>query len=96
MLDDTNLDLKLVSFSSSSPPYTLGKVRFALERAEKEDTNKRLKETKVDDEAYATGCPSCLLYVLVSKTNPKCPRCNMTIPSATILKKPRIDLNITI
>ncbi|KAI3804699.1 hypothetical protein L1987_26437 [Smallanthus sonchifolius] len=103
LLDDTNLDLKLVSLSASSPPYTLGEVKFALERAEKEHTKKRsismsktFKETNNDDEAYAAGCPSCLLYVLISSRNPKCPRCNMTVPSPTHMKKPRIDLNITI
>ncbi|KAK1430883.1 hypothetical protein QVD17_13975 [Tagetes erecta] len=105
ILDDTNLDLKLVSLSASSPPYTLGKVKFALERAEKEHTKKRsismsksLKETNVDDETYAAGCPSCLLYVLISRRNPKCPRCNMIVPcmSPTSMKKPRIDLNINI
>ncbi|KAI3755975.1 hypothetical protein L1987_55786 [Smallanthus sonchifolius] len=104
LLDDTNLDLKLVSLSAaSSPPYTLGEVKFALERVEKEHTKKRsisvsksFKETNIDDEAYAAGCPSCLFYVLISSRNPKCPRCNMTVPSPTHVKKPRIDLNITI
>ncbi|KAK9077655.1 hypothetical protein SSX86_005992 [Deinandra increscens subsp. villosa] len=58
--------------------------------------SKSLEETSgVDDEAYAAGCPSCLLYVLISRSNPKCPRCNMALPP-TNMKKPRIDLNITI
>nr|XP_043630840.1 protein GL2-INTERACTING REPRESSOR 1-like [Erigeron canadensis] len=104
LLNDTSLDLKLVSISSSSPPpYTLGKVKFALERAEKEMITKKrsistssFKETKVDNEAYAAGCPSCLLYVLISRTNPKCPSCNMIVPSTTTIKKPRIDLSFTI
>ncbi|KAK1440110.1 hypothetical protein QVD17_05935 [Tagetes erecta] len=47
-------------------------------------------------QAYAAGCPSCLLYVLISRSNPRCPRCNMTVPSPTAMKKPRIDLNISI
>lgn len=104
LFDDTNLDLNLVYFSSSTP-YTLGKVKFALERAQKEDTKKRwssLKETTtttkvvVNDETYTAGCPSCLLYVLISRNNPRCPRCNIIVPSPNSLKKPRIDLNITI
>lgn len=41
----------------------------------------------------AAGCPSCLLYILISKTNPKCPRCNTLVVPARPLKKPRIDLN---
>ncbi|KAK1417950.1 hypothetical protein QVD17_27086 [Tagetes erecta] len=105
ILEDTHIDLNLnlVTLSSSSQPYTLGNVKHALERAEREHTRKRLNSmskssTTIDaDEAYATGCPSCLLYVLISSSNPKCPRCNMTlIPSPTTIKKPRIDLNITI
>ncbi|KAK9156324.1 hypothetical protein Sjap_003804 [Stephania japonica] len=44
---------------------------------------------------FATGCSNCLMYVLMSKTNPKCPRCNtfVVVQSAVINKKPRIDLN---
>ncbi|WOG97933.1 hypothetical protein DCAR_0417274 [Daucus carota subsp. sativus] len=44
--------------------------------------------------SFAAGCPSCLLYVLLSKSNPRCPRCNMIVPSPMPLKKPRIDLNL--
>ncbi|XP_071725766.1 uncharacterized protein [Rutidosis leptorrhynchoides] len=128
LFDDASLDLNLVNISSSPPAYrsvcTLDKVKFALERAEKETLRKRsisvskscsspnsnssssVKETMVtedddDDnekscEAYAAGCPNCLLYVLISRSNPKCPRCDMTVPSPTVMKKPRIDLNISI
>ncbi|KAK4753112.1 hypothetical protein SAY87_021910 [Trapa incisa] len=41
----------------------------------------------------ATGCPSCLAYVLVCDSNPKCPGCNIRVP---VQKKARIDLNISI
>ncbi|KAK1378896.1 SacI homology domain-containing protein / WW domain-containing protein [Heracleum sosnowskyi] len=44
--------------------------------------------------SFAAGCPSCLLYVLLSKSNPRCPRCNMVVPLPMPLKKPRIDLNL--
>lgn len=128
LFDDSSLDLNLVNLSSSPPAYrsvcTLDKVKFALERAERETIKKRsismskssssptsnssssVKETIVNDDnddhddrssqAYAAGCPSCLLYVLISRSNPRCPRCNMTVPSPTAMKKPRIDLNISI
>ncbi|XP_059666689.1 uncharacterized protein LOC132312364 [Cornus florida] len=130
LLDDTNLDLKLVppSSPSSSPKClhsnyqsvcTLDKVKFALEKAEKETLRKRsisiskssspplsssssIKETKMDYEekssssSFAAGCPSCLLYVLISKSNPKCPRCNRIVPPPMAVKRPRIDLNISI
>ncbi|KAK9267745.1 hypothetical protein L1049_010178 [Liquidambar formosana] len=45
---------------------------------------------------FAAGCPGCLLYVLTSKTNPKCPRCGSIVPSPAVTKKPRIDLNATL
>lgn len=124
LFDDTSLDLKLVQLSppQSSSNYqsvcTLDKVKYALERAEKEMIRKRsismsqssspsnssssVKETENMDcgdrssASFAAGCPSCLLYVLISKSNPRCPRCNMIVPSPMPSKKPRIDLNLAI
>ncbi|XP_010247282.1 PREDICTED: uncharacterized protein LOC104590351 [Nelumbo nucifera] len=68
--------------SSSSP------VRCSLSSPSIRD------EDETDDEKrlFAAGCPGCLLYVLISKRNPKCPRCDSVVPSP-VLKKPRIDLN---
>ncbi|CAN0901928.1 hypothetical protein LINGRAHAP2_LOCUS21699 [Linum grandiflorum] len=43
----------------------------------------------------AAGCPGCLSYVLVMKNNPKCPRCNSIVPMPA-MKKPRLDLNMSI
>lgn len=132
LFDDTSLDLKLLptsassasSASASSSSYqsvcTLDKVKFALERAEKETIRKRsismskssssppsnssssIKDGDFDDDqekssaTLAAGCPSCLLYVLISKGNPKCPRCGTVVPLPATAKKPRIDLNISI
>ncbi|XP_059654668.1 uncharacterized protein LOC132301436 [Cornus florida] len=60
-----------------------------------------IREIEMDHEeksssSFAAGCPSCLLYVLISKSNPKCPRCNVIVPSPVAMKKPRIHLNISI
>ncbi|PKU76252.1 uncharacterized protein LOC110098004 [Dendrobium catenatum] len=41
----------------------------------------------------AAACPSCLLYVLVSKAIPRCPRCDSHVPLAFIPKKHKFDLN---
>ncbi|KAG0471155.1 hypothetical protein HPP92_015701 [Vanilla planifolia] len=41
----------------------------------------------------AAGCPCCLLYVLVSTTDPRCPRCGSQVPIPAMRKKTRIDLN---
>ncbi|KAJ9164457.1 hypothetical protein P3X46_024032 [Hevea brasiliensis] len=125
LFDESNLELKLVS-SSSSTKYqsvcTLDKVKSALERAEKEPIRKRSSLWKsqlspsyssssssireIPEEEYeekpvsaiasvAAGCPVCLSYVLIMKSNPMCPRCNSVVP-VPMLKKPRIDLNISI
>ncbi|XP_047939169.1 uncharacterized protein LOC125186767 [Salvia hispanica] len=89
---------------------TLDKVKSALERAEKETVRKRsismskssnssssdLDQEERSSSSFAAGCPSCLLYVLISSNNPKCPRCNSNVPLPLAAKKPRIDLNISI
>ncbi|CAA3007635.1 Hypothetical predicted protein [Olea europaea subsp. europaea] len=121
--DDANLDLKLVLSSSNSVKSsnyqsvcTLDKVKFALERAEKESLMKQsmsksksssshsnstssTKDSETDKEkssaSFASGCPRCLLYVLISESNPLCPRCNCVVPLSMAVKKPRIDLNIS-
>ncbi|XP_074565757.1 uncharacterized protein LOC141822219 [Curcuma longa] len=46
----------------------------------------------------ATGCPGCLSYVLISKGNPRCPRCDSLVappPLPPPHKKPRITLNFS-
>ncbi|CAL0326407.1 unnamed protein product [Lupinus luteus] len=59
-----------------------------------------MKETQEEESdlissPMAIGCPSCLSYVLIMKNNLKCPRCNNAVPFPS-MKKPRIDLNISI
>ncbi|URE32404.1 hypothetical protein MUK42_04334 [Musa troglodytarum] len=40
------------------------------------------------------GCPVCLLYVLVSAVDPRCPRCAAHVPVHNEPKKrPKFDLN---
>ncbi|CAI9760321.1 unnamed protein product [Fraxinus pennsylvanica] len=65
------------------------------------NSSSSVKDSDIDYEekssgSLAAGCPSCLIYVLISKSNPKCPRCNSIVPSPVVVKKPRIDLNISI
>ncbi|PKA61950.1 hypothetical protein AXF42_Ash019156 [Apostasia shenzhenica] len=43
----------------------------------------------------AAACPSCLLYVLISKSSPRCPRCDLHVPIPFASKKPKFDLNIS-
>ncbi|KAF8082201.1 hypothetical protein N665_0844s0015 [Sinapis alba] len=94
--------------SSFQSVCTLDKVKSALERAGKvsSGTLKKRKSPEEDDvcdqtasaaasSPVAVGCPGCLSYVLVMKNNPKCPRCHsfVALPS---LKRPKIDLNISV
>lgn len=94
--DATNsMDLNLRYYSSTPSRYqsvcTLDKVKFALERAEKETLKKRSSSSPSSQ--IPAACPGCLPYVIASTTNPRCPRCNSIVPSAMAVKKPRIDLN---
>ncbi|MBA0779242.1 hypothetical protein Gotri_003512 [Gossypium trilobum] len=105
----TSLDLKLQSCSTPSPYQsvcTLDKVKHALERAEKGGNMKKRSSSPPPPPSsppatsssstprmFAAACPGCLLYVIASNTNPRCPRCNSFVPSSLPMKKPRIDLN---
>ncbi|KAL6894525.1 hypothetical protein ACP4OV_008623 [Aristida adscensionis] len=44
----------------------------------------------------AAACPRCFLYVLISRSDPRCPRCESHVPAPApaAAKKPRIDLNV--
>ncbi|CAL9104245.1 unnamed protein product [Musa textilis] len=62
-------------------------------------STKRRAPTSPDEDGAAgstmavAACPVCLLYVLVSKSDPRCPRCAAHVPVNDLKKKPRIDLN---
>ncbi|CAN6323102.1 unnamed protein product [Urochloa humidicola] len=49
----------------------------------------------------AAACPRCFLYVLIPRSDPRCPRCESHVaappapaPAPAASKKPRIDLNV--
>ncbi|CAH2067871.1 unnamed protein product [Thlaspi arvense] len=87
---------------------TLDKVKSALERAERDPGNFKKRQSPDDTVSdhhrttevaspVAAGCPGCLSYVLVMNNNPRCPRCDTIVPLPTnSMKKPKIDLNISI
>ncbi|XP_010459191.1 PREDICTED: uncharacterized protein LOC104740334 [Camelina sativa] len=91
------------SLSYLSSVCTLDKVKTALERVENNIKKRQSpEEDSVCDQTasdaasqVAAGCPECLSYVLVAKNNPKCPRCHSFVPLPA-MKKPKIDLNISI
>lgn len=81
-----------LSNSSSSPPRSSNRDH----EIDQEIHNNNHSDSS-DSSSYAAGCPTCLLYVLISRSSPRCPRCNTIVPSPVLdHKKPRIDLNISI
>ncbi|KAK7401640.1 hypothetical protein VNO78_13271 [Psophocarpus tetragonolobus] len=75
--------------SASSPSYSSSSSSI------RETTQEEESEEKLVSSPMAAGCPGCLSYVMIMKNNPKCPRCNSLVPIPS-MKKPRIDLNISI
>ncbi|KAM3302731.1 hypothetical protein P3S67_017233 [Capsicum chacoense] len=75
-------------------------VSVSMSSSPTSNSSSSIKDTEIDKEnlcaSFAAGCPSCLLYVLISKNDPKCPRCHTFVPLPVTMKKPRIDLNISI
>nr|ACU23151.1 unknown [Glycine max] len=77
--------------SASSPSYSSSSSSIR-ETIQEEECEERLN---VSSSPLAAGCPGCLSYVMIMKNNPKCPRRNSLVPIPS-MKKPRIDLNISI
>ncbi|CAJ1958151.1 unnamed protein product [Sphenostylis stenocarpa] len=77
------------TISASSPSYSSSSSSI------RETTQEEESEEKLVSSPMAAGCPGCLSYVMIMKNNPKCPRCNSLVPIPS-MKKPRIDLNISI
>ncbi|KAK4355077.1 hypothetical protein RND71_024048 [Anisodus tanguticus] len=75
-------------------------ISVSMSSSPRSNSSSSIKDTEIDQEnlctSIAAGCPSCLLYVLISKNDPKCPRCHTIVPLPLAMKKPRIDLNISI
>ncbi|CAL0328832.1 unnamed protein product [Lupinus luteus] len=83
-------------------PYWLKSSSFSPQSASYSSSPSLIREIqdeesveKVLSSPMAAGCPGCLSYVLIMKNNPKCPKCNSTV-SLPKMKKPRIDLNMSI
>ncbi|KAF7834753.1 putative YUP8H12R.23 protein [Senna tora] len=77
------------SLMSSSPSPSYSSSSSSIRETQEEES-----EEKMMSSPMAAGCPGCLSYVLIMKNNPKCPRCNTVVPFP-LMKKPRIDLNIS-
>ncbi|KAL2331060.1 hypothetical protein Fmac_018641 [Flemingia macrophylla] len=76
--------------SASSPSYSSSSSSIRETTLEEE-----IEDKMVASSPMAAGCPGCLSYVMIMKNNPRCPRCNSLVPVPT-MKKPKIDLNISI
>lgn len=112
--DSVALDLKLVPSYDYRSVCTLDKVKSALERVKKRSSPPAISIDSSSEEEdgggrissnssgllFAGGCPSCLMYVMISKTNPKCPRCEAIVPTPSptmcSTKKPRLNLDLNL
>lgn len=79
------------SLALSSPSYSSSSSSIK----DAKDDQELIEENLLVASPIAAGCPGCLCYVLITKNNPLCPRCNSVVPIPAT-KKPRIDLNISI
>uniref|UniRef100_A0A803LPC9 GIR1-like zinc ribbon domain-containing protein n=1 Tax=Chenopodium quinoa TaxID=63459 RepID=A0A803LPC9_CHEQI len=89
-------DLNVSSSKSSPSPSN----SLSLSIGEEERESSRLSNSLPSDNQnkgllVAAACPACLLYVLISKNDPKCPKCNSVVHLPTMNKKPKIDLNMS-
>ncbi|URE26273.1 hypothetical protein MUK42_37490 [Musa troglodytarum] len=79
--------------SSPSPPSQSVATSSSMAADRREDGHGRDPESLPAAMAVA-GCPVCLLYVLVSAVDPRCPRCAAHVPVHNEPKKrPKFDLN---
>ncbi|XP_043687896.1 uncharacterized protein LOC122639132 [Telopea speciosissima] len=81
------------SYASASSSSIKEAAKEIEEGEEKSSSSSGFESSS--DLLLAAGCPGCLLYVLISKNNPKCPRCDSIVP-IPLQKKPKIDLNTSI
>ncbi|XP_058106783.1 protein CURLY FLAG LEAF 2 [Magnolia sinica] len=80
--------------SSLSSPSSQSSM--SIKGGDEEGETEGEKEMKSSPLVFAAGCPGCLLYVLISKANPRCPRCRTVVPvPVPVPKKLRIDLNVS-
>lgn len=42
------------------------------------------------------GCSNCLMYVMISNENPKCPKCDFKVSLPVAKKKVKIDLSLNL
>ncbi|URE26276.1 hypothetical protein MUK42_37490 [Musa troglodytarum] len=78
---------------SPSPPSQSVATSSSMAADRREDGHGRDPESLPAAMAVA-GCPVCLLYVLVSAVDPRCPRCAAHVPVHNEPKKrPKFDLN---
>ncbi|XP_074558159.1 uncharacterized protein LOC141814054 [Curcuma longa] len=80
--------------SSSSSSVTTASIK---RRADKGDEGSAADGGDGDSSSAAAaasgslvvaGCPGCLSYVMISKENPRCPRCDVRLAAASVLSPP--------
>ncbi|KAJ0963289.1 hypothetical protein J5N97_028411 [Dioscorea zingiberensis] len=84
-----------LSDGSPSSPSSSTTSSSAKRRNGEEEEGLDVWDSSGGTAMMAAGCPGCLLYVLISRENPRCPRCDSHVPIPALPKKPKIDLNST-
>ncbi|RRT74476.1 hypothetical protein B296_00003557 [Ensete ventricosum] len=69
---------------------------FSLSPPSTSSSTKRQAEDAGGRTMAVAACPVCLLYVLISTVDPRCPRCAAHVPVNGPRKKPCIDLNFSL
>lgn len=95
---ESRLNLRPRSDCGSSASPSSSTTSSSLKRRSTDDTEWAEVQdspppSMVSGGMVAAGCPGCLLYVLISTADPRCPRCDSNVPIPLSKKHLRIDLN---
>lgn len=67
------------SISSNSSSEILSAESSCVSSSEHEDMTVNYPRNLVTTPMLVAGCPRCLMYVLLSEVDPKCPKCKSTV-----------------
>ncbi|KAK7404859.1 hypothetical protein VNO78_05876 [Psophocarpus tetragonolobus] len=71
-----NLSPPRAATSKSSSIMSSGSSTASVQSSESSCVSSEAEETRA---MLLVGCPRCLMYVMLSEVNPKCPKCKSTV-----------------
>ncbi|GMH12181.1 hypothetical protein Nepgr_014022 [Nepenthes gracilis] len=92
--ENTQLDLKLnLSTPRGSRQVSSPEASPARSCVSSEDSLKYSSSPEATTSMVLVGCPRCLMYVMLSESDPKCPKCKSSVLldflGGDVNKKPR-------